>query len=333
MIDTIRLKTNISDFNRKKLTNYNCIEDDDLVYEVFKSGLNLGSYQPNIAFFISHNEIKIEFSVPKQIYGNNIEYAYFRDIVPLLERIKQSLELTFGIKFIDNPKLWEVQRIDICEYIPSTNIDMLLERIKSTSYSRQSKYVYPTSVMFKGRTFSTKVYKKGDEFFKHDFKRIFAINPEMAIKLHNSSRSLLRMEIGYRSEFLKKHLNLKKVTVIDIIKNKKIILKHFKMVKKKIYINTPIENLTDQTIKNTYIEKLGNTKGNQLYYFYKEYFKNETSRNRLKKIMDLKTYYKRRKQMQELIPKTHLSEPLCFGKPLTAPEQSVLNRLEQYIQN
>ena len=103
------------------------------------------------------------------------------------------------------------------------------------------------------------------------------------------------------------------------------------MVKKKLYINTPIENLTDQTIKNIYIEKLGKVKGGQLYYFYKEYFKTPGTRNKLKKIMDKNTFYKRRKLMQELIPQAHLSDPLCFGKPSKATEQSSFIPLEHFI--
>ena len=314
---------------------YDHFDKGNLVYEVFKIDMKLGSFYPNIAIFISRNVLTLEFSVPKQIFGNNIQQAKFSDIIPILDTIKSHLQIEMGVEFKEEIDNWNIQRLDICDYIHSSDIDTFLKRLQETSYSRKKKYIYDSSVMFVGRTYTIKFYKKYDEFFKHDFKLLREENIEKAINLMNSVQNDIRVEIGYKREFLVKYLKLKNkiVKVKDIIKYQDKLLKHFQMVNNKLYANTPVEDLNDISIKKTFINNLGKTKGLQLFFFYKEYFKSKTARDNLKLMMSKPTYYKRKKLMDNLIKKVKLSETLCFGKPYKATEQSVLNNLEQYIQN
>ncbi len=68
MIDTIRLKTEIHTFNRKNCKMYDHFDHGDLVYEVFKIDMKLGSFYPNIGIFISRN--LYTFSKVSKIYSN-----------------------------------------------------------------------------------------------------------------------------------------------------------------------------------------------------------------------------------------------------------------------
>ena len=343
MIDTIRVKSNISDFNRKKVKMYDHFDKGIMVYEVFRYDLNLPSSNRTIAVFISHNDIKIEFSVPKFLFGHNLFVATFDDIVPALEQIKTVLEDEIDAVFPLSVEDWTVQRIDVCDLIECSNINSTLGYLQNSSYPRQTIHVYKTSVMFVGRTYTTKFYKKYDEFMKNDFKLLREQDYGLAVQLANSVRNSLRFEVGYKREFLVRYLNLhdKVVKIKNLLKYSDKLLKHFEMIRSKFYLNTDIilENSTDESIIHTFVKKLGKKKGTALFDFYKKYFSSRESRAMLKEEYSKNTFYKYKKLMEELIVKTSTNKPLCFAQPYKVGDRTVRTKkfeqweLEQYIEN
>lgn len=322
---------------------YDHIDAGVLVYEVFRYDLNLPSSNRTIAVFINRDSIKIEFSIPKFLFGHNLFPVTFDDIVPVLEQIQTVLEDKINAVFPYPVEEWNIQRIDICDLFDSSDIQALLVRLQNSSYPRQTIHVYKTSVMFVGRTYTTKFYKKYDEFMKNDFKFLKEKDYGLAIQLANSVRNSLRFEVGYKREFLVKYLKLRTntVKVKNILEYKNKLLKHFEMIRHKFYLNTDIilENATDESICDTFVKKLGKKKGLVLFDFYKKYFSSRESRSMLKDQYAKNTFYKYKKLMEELIVKTSTNKPLCFAKPYKVGDRTVHPKkyepweLEQYIKD
>jgi II/X family phage/plasmid replication protein len=76
---------------------------------------------------------------------------------------------------LPNYEEWELKRIDVAKIYHFKNKEIckkIVSNLRNSYYTRRKPRIYDTSVMFSGSTTSVKLYWKGPEFEKHDYKRI-----------------------------------------------------------------------------------------------------------------------------------------------------------------
>src|SRR5690606_10599343 len=101
-------------------------------------------------------------------------YGGPRDIKKAIAYLVRLLEDIMNVE-LPNYKEWEVKRIDVAKAYYFTNKEIckkIIRNLRNSYYTRRKPRIYDTSVMFTGSTTSVKIYWKGPEFEKHDYKRI-----------------------------------------------------------------------------------------------------------------------------------------------------------------
>jgi len=296
MVDTIRLKFNISHLNEEKLLSISYAKSGEIRYKVFKDVIQVGSFSYDLSLYVSNNsQLFLEFSVPKFLYGHNLKEAFFHDLIPVLSSIKSQIDL-----FCCSPDiaLWEVQRLDLCKYIFSDNCYSDIHLYQILDYPRKKKYIYDTSVMFVGSSFSSKFYIKEDEFFKHDFKKISKFDISLAYKLLNISKEKIRFETSYRSKSLKDILHLKKVTLYDIIIKEIYIVNHFNKTLKKLKGDISPQDMKQKNLLSELRKKYKPTRALQLYQFYVFYYSDDFNKSVIKNMYSRSQIYRNMKAIQ-----------------------------------
>lgn len=296
MIDTIRLKFNITHLNEEKLLSISYAKSGEIQFKVFKDVIQVGSFSYDLNIYVSNDLVLFcEFSVPKFLYGNNLDLAYFSDIVYVLNCVKAQID-TF-CKSPDVPN-WGVQRLDLCSYLSSENPYSDIHMFQLLDYPRKKKYIYDTSVMFVGSSFSTKLYIKEDEFFSHDFKQICKTDLSLAYNLLERSKGLIRLETTYRAKSLKDILNLKSVTVHDIISKEKIIINHFNKIISKLYGDINPNDMKQKNLLKSLQKHYKNTRALQLYSFYVFYYSDDFNKSLVKSMYSRSQIYRNLKAIK-----------------------------------
>ena len=160
----------------------------ELIYR-FTSGELEGSYDYRIRIKVDNTEwikedkiptrvetywhLEVECSLHKILMNHNC-YGGPRDIKKSIEYLVRLLE---RLMYVDLPKYeeWEVKRIDVARiyHFRDKNIcKKIVSNLRNSYYTRRKPRIYDTSVMFSGSTTSVKIYWKGPEFEKHDYRRI-----------------------------------------------------------------------------------------------------------------------------------------------------------------
>jgi len=180
----------------------------EINYKYMRSDDSFGSFSRSINLFISEKKIKLEFSVPKYIFGHNVYMVYPDEVEMVLYQLWGDLCKVYKAQF-PTPDKWKLIRLDICYNwkLPSQEFAQeSIDIIKKFSFpKKRNKKVYPTSVMWLGgRNHSIKFYLKQPEYYKHDFK-VLKGNPytiDLAYDLMNVSGGVLRFEATLWSRFL-----------------------------------------------------------------------------------------------------------------------------------
>lgn len=180
MIDTTGWKIKVSpeQVNKirrrsKEISKYDH-DSDTSIFKFINDNIYVGSYNSSIILKCNdEDEVYIEFSVPKQYLGNNVELLYPSQLEQALAGIHKSLVDRFG----DFPHYmtWKLQRLDLCYSWRLASQDEAaeaLEILKTFDYPRKFKFLFPESVMWKGRAYSVKFYLKHPEFIRHDRKKL-----------------------------------------------------------------------------------------------------------------------------------------------------------------
>lgn len=225
MIDTIRFKISTSkDLYREiRQRGVEVIEKNNesgkSVVKTYKKAIKLGSYNYNINVFAYIEDIIfIEFSAPKVYYGHNIFLLYLDKLPFVLDTVKSCLEHEFKYVFPEWNK-WIVQRLDISyawRFDSSDTAFTVVQILNSYEYARKTKHIFDTSFSLVGSAYDIKLYMKGEEFKKHDFKRFMAMNKiVMAHNLLSFSDSILRFEIRLKKEQLT-YIFKKEITILSI---------------------------------------------------------------------------------------------------------------------
>ena len=155
----------------------------------FTSGELEGSYDYRIRIKVDNTEwvkdgitpkrvetywhIEVECSLHKLMMNHNC-YGGPKDIKKSIAYLVRILE---EIMYIKLPKYeeWELKRIDVAKAYYFSNKEIckkIVRNLKNSYYTRRKPRIYDTSVMFSGSTTSVKIYWKGPEFLKHDYRRI-----------------------------------------------------------------------------------------------------------------------------------------------------------------
>lgn len=142
--------------------------------------------------------IKFEFSVPKILYGQNIDSS--TEIIEACFKVKTEFEKKFSVVL---PALfdWFLYRIDTCANFILQNIDQVkayIRYLQRFDYPRRIKNLYSdTGIYFASRQNTLKIYCKGAEFKKHDAIRFQ--NEFERIKLQKKANCILRVEVEHKN--------------------------------------------------------------------------------------------------------------------------------------
>ncbi len=139
--------------------------------------------------------LKIEFSAPKIMLGNNIRTIDENMADVVVHTVKIKFEKTFQIKL---PRVsdWFLNRLDVCSNYELSNADMvkdIINYLQRLDYPRKKKEFYENeSIYCPSRHATLKVYAKGPEFKKHDMKRFK--NEVESRNLFNDANRIIRAE-------------------------------------------------------------------------------------------------------------------------------------------
>lgn len=196
MYDTVVIKSPEIDPETVKKVLHFCrmyegvdIFTGELLYR-FTSGELEGSYDYRIRIKVDNTEwVKEDSPVPKRVETywhivvecslhkllmNHNCYGGPADIKRSIAYLVRFLEEVMFVKLPDY-KEWEVKRVDVAKIYHFKNKDIckkIVGNMRNSYYTRRKPRIYDTSVMFSGSTTSVKLYWKGPEFQKHDYKRI-----------------------------------------------------------------------------------------------------------------------------------------------------------------
>lgn len=156
-----------------------------------------------------YNTLTINTSIPKYLFGNNVillhDNEYSNDWEPHFMSIKKWIYKFFRkLQYITGKLDYNgilISRIDLClNQAFDTKMDALLfidecKRITFPYEHESNKYIYRTSVMFVGRSYSFKIYHKGTEFKKQK-------NVKNKEKIQPLADRVVRYELTFQKKYL-----------------------------------------------------------------------------------------------------------------------------------
>jgi hypothetical protein len=200
-----------------------------------------------------------------------------------------------------NPPVWKewlVMRIDISENKYCESIENELRLYQTADFKSKKKYIYSTSVMYVGRTYSIKIYNKQEEFLKNDFQKIQ--QQEKKSYLLGKSQGMLRYEVTYRSQGLKNIFHKKKIFFQDLVTNFEVLLNHYEKTVKSVGFRVQPKVVKQNEVLELLSSKFGNAKALQLYQFYILFSTSEFNKKVLKDFYSRSTFYRRTKELKRL---------------------------------
>jgi len=275
MIDTVRFRIKIRESVYKAIqkksvdfTKYDNTSGIE-IFRISKNEVPLGSFDRKVSIFLpDEDQCFLEFSVPKFINGQNVYLINFDDFKWAIDKVYKLLFNFFGD--FEEVKYWEVMRLDLCyawKFQDELQAGYMLELLQSFNFSRKKKSIYDTSVMYIGQNYSLKFYLKYPEFYKHDFRilRDFG-HLDLAYKMLDVSRGVLRFEATLRRKYLTYHLHLKKIYIEDLNNDK--LWSILKNIFSKYMGGFNLKYKQKSEIKQILLSYYGKPKGRRLYMFY-----------------------------------------------------------------
>ncbi|NLK73206.1 MAG: hypothetical protein GX285_09335 [Clostridiales bacterium] len=115
----------------------------------------------------------VECSLHKLLMNHNC-YGGPTDLKKSVKYLVKFLEDCLMCK-LPSYDLWELKRVDVAKIFVFNNKSIckkIFNNLKNAYYTRRKPILYNTCVYFSGSTTTVKLYWKGPEFEKHDYKRI-----------------------------------------------------------------------------------------------------------------------------------------------------------------
>jgi hypothetical protein len=311
MIDTIKLLIPITngEFLEKIKANLvrtrrENLKTKELKFEYFTGEVQVGSYSRNVNMYLSENEptgFFVEFSLPKQYYNNNVEMINAFDVPYILNNFRNELckHLQENLPALSE---WIVYRLDVCynwTFESKEKCQSLMNFIQRIDFPRKKKYVYDTSVMYKGTAYNIKFYLKGAEFLKNDFKDLVKIDENKTHELLNWAYKILRFEVEFKKVYLKTLFGRDKVKISDVADNLEIqnILQHYLDFVFR-YINK--ENMKHENVRQLINENYKPSKALRLYQFFKGFYFEPDEKFQIKKGLNPSTIWRYKKDLKKI---------------------------------
>jgi len=296
--DTIRLKFPVTNISPNFFFSLAGSRAGELTFKVFKESIKVGSFSYDLNLFIdSFSFMNLEFSVPKFTYGDNVRHAKFSDMVSALACIHDRLSEFCDVPHYDE---WEFQRIDICTFFHSeTTFDTMLF-YQMLEFPRKKKYIYDTSVMFVGNSYSLKVYLKEPEFIKHDFNKILKLDYNRAYSILKESKNIIRAEVTYRKKALVEIFSSKKITIKTVTKNLKKLKEKSSQIMRKILGQIEPKKFPQRSLLEELKKFYATPKATRLYQFYLVYTSNTINRNLIKTSLNRSTISRNMKDLNQI---------------------------------
>lgn len=291
MTDTIGLYIPITDQEQHKImlkskgTQRKDFKNNIIEFTYVNGEVFAGSFEHKVQLKAYDNKLRIEFSIPKIVFGHNIYLIDDKQLVYGVNLVRSAINKEYDVN-LPSINLWELYRLDICyawKFDNPKQLDKALTTLKSLEYLDFSKYVKKTSVMWVGGNYSMKFYAKNPEFIKHDLKILIQNRKiDEVKKLLKLSENVLRFEVTFRKKQLQYmygnllHLpffiKLDKISLLNQYTSKMIkVWKNFQGI---------------YNIQNLLLEKYSKTKAMQLYSFFTTYY----DENPLKRAFLIKNY-------------------------------------------
>ena len=223
-----RLKHNLTRFRKEDLRT------KEVKFEFYNSNPEFGSHHRAIAIKTTNDPsgFFVEFSVPKYERGNNVEMIYSNSLISIMDKFYPEICEYMNYQLPPYQE-WPIYRLDLCyNWILGSEeeANQAMSFIQRIDYPRKQKYIYDTSVMYKGSAYTIKFYLKGPEFRKNDFKKI---DINKAYNLQVWADKIVRFEV-----------NLKRLQLTQVFELKK------------IYIKDIFDDSVIQNVLNTYLQKV-----------------------------------------------------------------------------
>jgi len=239
-------------------------------FRIVKTNIDIGSFDSNVTIKCYESGLAhIEFSLPKQYLGNNIELLYPSRVEQAMNRVYDNLVEHFG----DFPhyRNWCLTRFDLCyawRFGDQKTAEDSLRVLKTFDYPRKNKYIYKDSVMWRGKYFSLKFYLKEPEITKHDYKKLRDKGLyELAETLRELSNGVLRFEITFRKEALNNLFNKRTLSYRDL-QDKDKIETILSIYLNKLLLKLDPSTMGDRDVLKTLRNTYSNRKALRLFTFY-----------------------------------------------------------------
>ena len=155
-------------------------------------------YDPNLQITMltpGYPHLKIEFSAPKIMLGNNIQTIDENMADIAVHTVKKKFEKTFNVS-LPSVHDWFLNRLDVCSNyeLPSEKVvTEIIQYMQKLDYPRKIENLHKNESIYCASRYSTlKIYAKGPEFKAHDKKRFK--NEIEAQTLQNIASRVIRAE-------------------------------------------------------------------------------------------------------------------------------------------
>jgi II/X family phage/plasmid replication protein len=287
MIDTIKFYIPIPDLNTLELIKGRLMrfkKDDMRTGEVefcfYTSQAELGSYNRTVNIRVNDNPqgLFLEFSIPKYEKGNNVEMIHSHDLLNIMTKMYE--DFSKYLEYYELPPFseWVIYRLDVCYNWLFNNKDearYAMNFIQRIDYPRKKKYIYDTSVMYKGTAYTIKFYLKGPEFKKNDFKKI---EEDRAWELLLWADKIMRFEVNLKRTYLNNFFGLNNVYV-NQINDDQVILDILKYYLARVFKYINAKSMTEEKVSEILFSRFTKAKATRLYQFYKGYYFDEKIKN------------------------------------------------------
>jgi II/X family phage/plasmid replication protein len=283
MIDTIKFLVPIdnvlalqrlkSGFTQIKKEN---LKTGSVEYEFYSSKVELGSYKRGVVIRINDTVplgLFIEFSIPKYVKGNNVEMIYPHQVPTILGQLYSEIcsHIEYPIPHFCN---WIIYRLDICYNwvfktpAEATTVMGFIQRIE---YPRKQKYLYETSVMYRGSAYTIKFYLKGAEFKKNDYKAL-ENGTDRPLQLQEWANKIVRFEIGFKKREVDGLFGYSPTFFSHISDDKAVeeVLNFY--LKDKVFRYLTTKNTTEAELEEKLYSNFSKIKATRLYQFYQAYY-------------------------------------------------------------
>jgi len=311
MIDTVKFLIPIEDSeafesikNQLTRTRREKMTTNELKFEYFTEEVEVGSYERAVRIYLKQDSPKglfVEFSLPKFYYDNNVEMIHAYDVEFILDTLKNDI-CQFFQEHIPHIEKWIIYRLDLCynwTFESEQKCQSLMNFIQRIDFPKKKKYVYDTSVMYKGSAYTIKFYLKGAEFKKHDYKDIFEKDKDKADLLLKWAEKVLRFEVEFKKGYLSNLFPHGQVLISSIIYDKiieDILKKYLALVFR--YIDK--ENMKHEDVRQLINNNFSPAKALRLYQFYKGYYFNEDEKFHIKKGLNPSTIWRYKKDLKSI---------------------------------